>query len=158
VKGRTAALALVVVLPVAVFLPLREQLQYYDAHRVHDTVAVVPPGGIGYLNHASWHVRGLRPVRTGVQIRLDETALDAKGTVESLETEFLVYDRTGRSWSARTVSGGDSEIPGQVSHVTLSAEVPADITGQVEFVVRYHPLKPAAGPAPALRFRRSRPG
>jgi hypothetical protein len=153
-KGRTAALALVVVLPVAVYLPLREQLRYYDAHRVHDTVSVVPPGGVGRLNHASWRVRGVRPVRTGVQIRLDETALDAKGTVESLDTQFLVQDRAGRSWSARTVAGGDAETPGEVAHVTLRAEVPADVAGQVEFVVRYRPLKQEPGPAPALRFRR----
>jgi hypothetical protein len=154
VKGRTAALALVVVLPVAVYLPLREQLRYYDTHRARDTVTVVPPGGVGHLNHASWHVRDVRPVRTGVRVRLEETALDGKGTLESLDTEFLVYDRSGRSWSARTVSGGDSEAPGEVSHVTLRADVPADVAGQVEFVVRYRPIKPVPGPAPALRFRR----
>lgn len=153
-KGLTAVLALVVVLPVAVYLPLREPLRYYDTHRGRDTVTVVPPGGVGYLNHASWHVRGVRPVGTGVQVRLDETALDDKGTLESLDIEFLVYDWSGRSWSARTVSGGDSETAGEVSHVTLRADVPTDVAGQVEFVVRYRPIKPVPGPVPALRFRR----
>jgi hypothetical protein len=153
-NGRTATVALIVVLPVAVALPLREQLGYYQAHRARETVTVVPPGGIGYLNHASWRVRDVRPIRDGVRIRLDETALDDKGTTESLDTQFLVYDRSGRSWRATTVSGGDSIATGLVSHVTLRAEVPADVAGQVEFVVRYRPLKPVPGPAPALRFRR----
>jgi hypothetical protein len=84
VKGRTTAVALAVVLPLAVGLPLREQLRYYDSHRTGDRATVVPPGGTGRLDHASWRVRDLRAVPTGVRVRLEETALDDKGTMESL--------------------------------------------------------------------------
>jgi hypothetical protein len=151
--SRRAALALIVVLPVAVGLPLREQLRYYDTHRARETVTVVPPGGTGYLNHASWRLRSVRRAGDGVRIRVDETALDDQGTVQVVGIQFLVVDRAGRSWTVK-FSGGESDTPGQVAHLTFRGQVPSDVADQVEFVVRSRPLKQVPGPAPELRFRR----
>jgi hypothetical protein len=157
VRGRTAAAALLVVLPLTVGLPLREQLRYYDTHR--DRVTVVPPGGSGHLDHASWRVGDIRAVRTGVRVRLDETTLDDQAPVvlpdsDSPDIDYLVYDRSGRDWSAEPVAVDDSATSDEVSVITLDAYVPADVAGQVEFVVRYRPLTNTPAPAQRLRFRR----
>lgn len=156
-RGRTAAAALVVVLPLAVGLPLRERLHDYGAHRDH--VTIVAAGASGRLDHASWRVRDIRTVRTGVRVRLEETTADERAPVVSPEddapdVDFLVYDRSGRGWSAEPVSTDDYAGPGDVSAITLEAYVPADVAGQVELVARYHPLTDAPAPAQELRFRR----
>lgn len=149
-----AALALAVVLPLAVGLPLRRQLHYYDTHRARQAVTVVPPGGTGYYDHAAWRLRSIRPTRDGVRVHMDETALDDAGTVQIVGTEFLLVDATGRTWAADLGPGTESETPRELAHMSFDAELPSDVAGQVEFVIRPAPVKRPPRPLPELRFRR----
>jgi hypothetical protein len=151
--SRRAALALIVVLPLAVGLPLREKLHYYAAHRAREALTTVPPGGAGTLNHASWRVRRIRLVGGEVEVVLEETALDEEGTVQ-IQNDFELRDRSGRRWELRYVSGGDPYEPGERSDRRLRGRVPADVADQVEFVMLFHPATRRPVPVPGLRFRR----
>ncbi|MEV5704637.1 hypothetical protein [Actinoallomurus sp. NPDC052274] len=151
--SRRAALALIVVLPLAVGLPLREKLHYYATHRAREALTTVPAGGAGTLNHASWRLRSIRPAGDQVEVVLEQTALDQEGTVQ-IQNDYQLRDRSGRRWELDPVSGGDPYEPGERSTRRLRGRVPADVTGQVEFVMLFRPAPSRPGPLPGLRFRR----
>lgn len=151
--SRRAALALIVVLPLAMGLPLREQLHYYDTHRARERLTTVPPGGSGELNHASWRVRSIRRVGGDVEVRLEETALDKEGTVQ-IQNTYELRDRSGRRWQLDHVAGSDPYDPGESAELRLRGRVPADVADQGEFVMLFHPVTRKPVPDPGLRFRR----
>lgn len=152
-RNAWAAVALAVVLPVAVGLPLWRQLGYYDRHRYHEAVTTVPAGGDAVLNHASWRLLDLRRTGTGVRLRLRMTALDKDGT-STLEDLFEVRDERGRRWQLESDPLNDFGQVGRPVTITANGVVPADVADRVFPVVRYAPLKQAPGPVPVLRFRR----
>jgi hypothetical protein len=150
--SRRAVLALIVVLPLAVGLPLREKLHYYATHRTREVLTTVPPGGTGTLNHASWRLRSIRPVGAQVEVVVEQIALDKEGTVQ-IQNDYQLRDRSGRRWDLEPVSGGDPYEPGERSDRKLRGSVPADVADQVEFVMLFHPITRRPVPLPGLRFR-----
>ncbi|MCO5968994.1 hypothetical protein [Actinoallomurus soli] len=152
-RNAWTAAALAVVLPVAVGLPLWQQLRYYDRHRYHEAVTTVPAGGGAVLNHASWRLLDLRRTSTGVRMRFRMTPLDKDGT-STLEDLFEVRDERGRRWQFDRDPLLDMVEVGRPVTVSVGGPVPADVADRVFPVVRYAPLKQAPGPVPVLRFRR----
>lgn len=145
--------ALLVAVPLAVGLPLAEQLRYYARHRYRETATIVPAGGTGRLAHASWRLAGIRRTGDGVRVRLSRTPLDPTG-VSWLGIDVEARDASGRRWHLDPSPDNDLGEPGRPAIATFQGEVPAGVADQVEPAVRALPLRRAPDPVPVLLFRR----
>jgi hypothetical protein len=139
--------ALIVVLPLAVGLPLRDQLKLYDKARGVEQVTAVGHGKVGEAFRLRWYLArvsvssdsmGLTFPPGGVLVRFDLNVKAPPGghAEDSPDVRFVVQDRRGRRWSATQAAGTTvNRRGGPLVRLAVLAAVPKDVVDEVELLI-----------------------